>query len=65
MHSYNNETGILEVLEIKIFLAAQAQLKDLYRIFFKIHSVGFAIQWWSLCEFLENKKSNKSLNFSF
>ena len=35
MHSYNNETGILEVLEIKIFFAAQAQLKDLYRFFLK------------------------------
>ena len=35
MHSYNDETGILEVLEIKIFFAAQAWLEDLYRSFWK------------------------------
>ena len=43
MHSYNNETGILEVLEIKIFFAAQAWLEDPYRIFLKIRSMNFAI----------------------
>ena len=31
--------------------------------FFKLLSVDFAIQWWYLCEFLENKNSKKSLNF--
>ena len=30
MHSYNDETGILEVLEIKIFFAAQAWLEEVF-----------------------------------
>ena len=36
MYSQNNETGILEVLKIKIFFAAQSWWAEFLRIFLKL-----------------------------
>ena len=36
MYSQNDEIGVLEVLEIKIFFASQPCWEDLYRIFWKL-----------------------------
>ena len=63
MYSQNDETSILEVLEIKIFFTAQQWWEE--QIFLKILSMDFTIQWWHLSKFLKNKKSKKSQNFSF
>ena len=55
MYSQNDETGILEALENKIFFAAKAWWEDLYRIL-KFFFEDFTIQWWYFCEFLEKEK---------
>ena len=54
MYSQNDETGVLEALESKIFFAAQPLWEELYQIF----SRDFTIQWWYLSEFLEKKVKN-------
>ena len=61
----DDETGVLEVLEIKIFFATQPLVGTPLQNFLRILSVDFKIQWWHLCEFLEHKKSKKALNVSF
>ena len=49
-------------LEIKIFFFNQPWWEDLYIYFFKF-SVDFTIQWWYLCEFLENIKKFTFLHY--
>ena len=63
MYYQNDETGILEVLEV--YFAAQPWWEKLLNKFLKILSVNFIIQWWHLCEFVRNKKSKKIVKFSF
>ena len=48
MHSQNDETGILEVLEIK-FSSKPNHGGQILRKFFKTLSVDFTLSWWHLC----------------
>ena len=66
MYYQNDETGILDVLEVlEVYFAAQSWWEKLLNKVLKILSVNFIIQWWHLCEFLGNKTSKKIVNFSF
>ena len=64
MYSQNDETGVLEVLEIKCF-AAQPWWADLYNCFLNSFCRFLTIWWWHICNYLENEKTKKSLNICF
>ena len=53
MYSQNDEAGVLEVLEIKVFLTAQLRWADVQKIFWKFF--GFTLWWCHLWNFLEKK----------
>ena len=53
IYSQNDATGVLEVLENKIFFAAQPWWEDLYRVLSKFSP--WILQFSGGCEFLEKK----------
>ena len=69
MYSQNNETGVLEVLEIKILFAAQPWWAEFYRIFLKffqwILHFGDGISETFLKKKKKKKKGKNHLNSTF
>ena len=64
MYSQNDETGVLDVLEIRVFFRCPAAMVgNFLDNFLKILSVYFALWWWNLWNFLEKKKKKKGKNF--
>ena len=58
VYSQNDEIGVLELLEIKIFFTA-IMVGRLIGNFLEILSMDFALWWLHLCNFLEKKKKKK------
>ena len=64
MYLQNDERDVLEVLERKLFFAAQPCWKNFYRIVLNFFSVDFTIQWWwYFCE--TGEKRVESFKFQF
>ena len=56
IYSQSDERGILDVLEIKIFFAAQPWWAEFLKNFLKFLFVDFVLWWWYLCKFLVKRK---------
>ena len=52
MYSQSDERGILDVLEINIFLVAQPWWADFLKNFFKFLFVDFTLWWWKKVKIL-------------
>ena len=63
MYSQNNETGVLEVLEIKILFAAQPWWAEFHRIFLKFFQCILHFGYGISETFFKKKKKKKGKNY--